>query len=70
MLIRGRVSYTSPIPPFNVVSVESSTSYSEQGHTDERRDDMDFSHSSIRAVAQAWTSLLLPFKFWRYILCT
>jgi hypothetical protein len=29
------VSYTYPIPPFNVVSVESSTSYSEQGHTDE-----------------------------------
>ncbi|ONM31276.1 hypothetical protein ZEAMMB73_Zm00001d040390 [Zea mays] len=57
MLIRGRVSYTSPIPPFNVVSVESSTSYSEQGHTDERRDDMDFSHSSIRfcALIMVWS---------------
>ncbi|AQL09228.1 Phosphoinositide phosphatase SAC2 [Zea mays] len=30
----------------DVVSVESSTSYSEQGHTDEGRDDMDLSRSS------------------------
>ncbi|ONM62998.1 hypothetical protein ZEAMMB73_Zm00001d000370 [Zea mays] len=43
--------------PFNVVSAESSTSYSEQGHTDERRDDMDFSHSSIRfcALIMVWS---------------
>ncbi|AQL09238.1 Phosphoinositide phosphatase SAC2 [Zea mays] len=32
--------------PMDVVSVESSTSYSEQGHTDEGRDDMDLSRSS------------------------
>ncbi|OEL19652.1 Phosphoinositide phosphatase SAC2, partial [Dichanthelium oligosanthes] len=32
--------------PMDEVSVESSTSYSEQGHTDEGRDDTDLSHSS------------------------
>ncbi|KAL6649338.1 hypothetical protein ACP70R_013562 [Stipagrostis hirtigluma subsp. patula] len=32
--------------PMDVISVESSTSYSEQGHTDEGRDDTDLSRSS------------------------
>ncbi|KAL6867237.1 hypothetical protein ACP4OV_015261 [Aristida adscensionis] len=41
--------------PMDVISIESSTSYSEQGHTDEGRDDTDMSRSSSLSDARDYS---------------